>query len=93
MKRVIGENIVRYRKLNGMTQQHLAKVINISPQGLFKIEKGLVSPKSDTLEKIMEVLCVTPNQLFGIEEIDEDNISILHRLRREKQKKDKKKDD
>ena len=86
MKNVIGETIVRYRKLNGMSQKHLAKIIGISSQGLLRIEKGLVSPKSDTLEKIAKVLCITPNQLFGIEEIKEDNISIMNRLRKENKK-------
>ena len=84
MKHVIGENIVKYRKLNGMTQKHLAKVLGISAQGLFKIEKGMVSPKSDTVEKIVEVLCITPNQLFGVDKIEEESSSILQRLRREK---------
>ena len=83
MKHVIGENIVKYRKLNGMTQKHLAKVLGISAQGLFKIEKGMVSPKSDTVEKIVEVLCITPNQLFGVEDIKDDNASLLYQLRQE----------
>lgn len=81
MKQVIGENIVKYRKLNGMSQKHLAKSLGISTQGLFKIEHGLVSPKADTIGKVIEVLCITPNQLFGLEQIEEDNISILARLR------------
>ena len=81
MGNTIGENIVRYRKLNGMSQKYLAESIGISSQGLLKIEKGLVSPKAETLEKFIEVLCITPNQLFGLEQITEDNGSILARLR------------
>lgn len=77
----IGENIIKCRKLNGMSQKYLAQAVGISTQGLFKIEKGMVSPKADTLVKITEVLCITPNQLFGLERIDEDNASILARLR------------
>ena len=83
MNHVIGKNIVKYRKLNGMSQKHLAEVLGMSVQGLFKIEKGLVSPKYDTLERITKHLCITPNQLFGVEEITEDNISILYQLRQE----------
>ena len=78
----VGENIMKYRKLNGMTRKYLAQSVGISSQGLFKIEKGLVSPKADTLEKFIEVLCITPNQIFGVEKIDEDNGSILARLKR-----------
>ena len=81
----IGENIMKYRKMNGMTQKHLAQSVGISSQGLFKIEKGLVSPKADTLGKFIDILCITPNQLFGLEQIEEDNGSILARLKRFKE--------
>ena len=86
MKHVIGENIVKYRKLNGMSQKYLANALNITQQGLFKIEKGQANPRSNTIEKIIEVLGITPNQLFGVEEIKEDNVSILYQLRREIEK-------
>jgi Predicted transcriptional regulator with C-terminal CBS domains len=78
----IGENIVKCRKINGMSQGYLAKRIGITSQGLLKIEKGIVSPRAETLEKIMLALCVTPNQLFGIERITEDNSSIVEKLRK-----------
>ena len=80
----VGENIVKYRKLNGITQKYLARTLGISSQGLLKIEKGQVSPKAKTLEKIMNVLCITPNQLFGVEELLEENSSILARLQKMK---------
>ena len=67
----VGENIATYRKIKGISQKYLADRIGISSQGLYKIEKGLVSPRAVTLEKIMLVLCITPNQLFGVERITE----------------------
>ena len=82
MSKHIGENIAKCRKLNGISQNYLARRVGISSQGLLKIEKGKVSPKADTLEKIMHALCVTPNQIFGKEQITEDNISIVDKLRR-----------
>lgn len=82
MKCLIGENIVKWRKLNGISQKYLADKVGISSQGLLKIEKGLVSPRAETIEKVIEILCITPNQLFGLEEINEDNISVLAQLRR-----------
>ena len=81
MNKVIGENIVKYRKLNGMSQKFLASMLGISAQGLLKIERGLVSPRAATVERICETLCITPNQLFGIDKMDEGNASILHRLK------------
>ena len=85
MSSKIGENIQKYRKINGMSQKYLAKSVGISIQGLYKIERGIVSPKADTLEKFMEALCITPNQLFGTEQIVADNASILARLRKSRE--------
>ena len=81
MNNIVGENIKKYRKLNGISQKFLAEAIGLSVQGLFKIEKGLVSPRAQTLEKVIEVLCISPNQLFGVDEINEKNGDILRRLR------------
>ena len=81
MSNNIGENIAKYRKLNGISQKYLAKKISISAQGLLKIEKGIVSPRAATLEKIMLALCITPNQLFGLERITDENSNIIEKLK------------
>ena len=77
----IGENIVKFRKINGISQGYLAKRIGISSQGLLKIEKGIVSPRAVTLAKIIDVLGITPNQIFGLEQITEENSNIIERLK------------
>ncbi len=61
----LGNNIQTIRKFKGMKQQELADKIGINMQSLFKIERGLNYPAYDTLEKIMEVLDVTPNELLS----------------------------
>ena len=81
MYKDVGSNIAKYRKLNGITQKYLASKIGISSQGLHKIERGLVSPRVATVEKILSVLGMTPNQLFGVEKITEGNSSIVEKLR------------
>ena len=43
-----------------MKQQELADAIGINMQSLSKIERGVNYPTFDTLEKIMDVLEVTP---------------------------------
>ena len=78
----IGEKIVKYRKANGMTQTHLASKIGISSQGLLKIEKGQTYPRADTVQKILNTLCITPNQLFGKEDMPEEHLDLLTRLRK-----------
>lgn len=61
----LGNNIQTIRKYRGMKQQELADKIGINMQSLSKIERGLNYPAYDTLEKIMEVLDVTPNELLS----------------------------
>ena len=86
MNTSVGANIVKYRKINGISQKYLAKVVGISSQGLLKIEKGQVSPKAETIEKIISALSITPNQLFGVEQVTEDNSNILVQLKETKKK-------
>ena len=52
----IGEKIVELRKNRGITQKELAERIKMSPQNLLKIEKGTVTPRVDTLTKILNAL-------------------------------------
>ena len=61
----LGENIQTIRKHRGMKQQELADKIGINMQSLSKIERGVNYPTFDTLEKIMDVLEVTPNELLS----------------------------
>lgn len=61
----LGENIQTIRKFRRMKQQELADRIGINMQSLSKIERGVNYPTFDTLEKIMEVLDVTPNELLS----------------------------
>ena len=61
----LGNNIQTIRKFRGMKQQELADKIGINMQSLSKIERGLNYPAYETLEKIMEVLDVTPNELLS----------------------------
>lgn len=61
----LGENIQVVRKLKKMKQQELADAIGINLQSLSKIERGVNYPTFETLEKIMTVLGVAPNELLS----------------------------
>lgn len=60
-----GPNIQTFRKLKGMKQQELADAIGINLQSLSKIERGVYYPTFETLEKIMVVLEVAPNEMLS----------------------------
>ena len=81
----LGENIQTIRKHRGMKQQELADKIGINMQSLSKIERGVNYPTFDTLEKIMDVLGVTPNELLSGEwkYIDHTEPYIMDIIKRE----------
>lgn len=61
----LGQNIQTVRKLKRMKQQELADAIGINLQSLSKIERGVNYPTFETLEKIMAVLEVAPNEMLS----------------------------
>ena len=80
----LGENIQTVRKLKKMKQQELADAVGINMQSLSKIERGVNYPTFETLEKIMEVLEVAPNELLSGEwknttPMEKDDHAVLKR--------------
>jgi len=64
-KPIIRFHISLQRKLNGMKQQELAKLIGCSPAELSKIERGIVMPKFDVVVLISKIFKVDINELFS----------------------------
>ncbi|MBP3847082.1 helix-turn-helix transcriptional regulator [bacterium] len=54
----------RLRKNKNLTQEQLAEMIDIDPRNLSRIEVGSSFVKAETLEKILNALDVTTEQLF-----------------------------
>lgn len=65
MKKILGSNIARYRKERNLTQQDLAKKLNISYQAVSKWETGQTAPDLYLLPQIAEVLKVSVDRLIG----------------------------
>ena len=72
IKKEIGEKIKRCRKKCGYTQEKLAETIDISSRNLSNIELGLSYPKPETLEKIMQILDMSTQELFATEHLKSD---------------------
>ena len=79
IKKELGEKIKRVRKNRGITQEQLAEMIDISPRSLSNIEVGGCFVKSETLEKIIEALNITTEELFANEHI-KSNIELLKEI-------------
>ena len=71
----IGQNIRRYRKSMGLTQEQLAEMINISVPHMNHIETGITKLSLQVLVDISDALKVSTNDLLS------DNV-VLSRERR-----------
>ena len=85
-KILLGLKIKGFRKERGYTQEKLSEVLSMDISALSKIENGKCFPSLETICKFMEVLKVSPNELFDFvvdENLDkniEDDI-VLEKVR------------
>lgn len=62
----IGEQIKFAREKHKLTQEQLAEKIDVSPQYVSDLERGVVGVSISTLKRICTTLCVSSDQiLFG----------------------------
>lgn len=64
VKKCVGKRIQEYRKLKGLTQDKFAELIEVSPNYLSALERGMYNINLDLLTKIVNCLECTPNDLF-----------------------------
>lgn len=67
MSKRLNMNIRNFRIFKGLTQEDLANRIGKSKNVISNWERGDNSPDIDCIEKICNIMGVTPNQLFGWE--------------------------
>ena len=59
-----GLNIVYYRKRKKLTQLQLAELVDVDRSHISAIELGKVGVSLDVIFKLLEVLDITPKELF-----------------------------
>lgn len=69
IKRQLGYKIKRLRQKRGMTQEQLAEMAEISTRSLAGIETGENFMTAQTMEKILECLGITIDELFTAEHL------------------------
>lgn len=69
IKKELGEKIRRVRKQRHLTQEQLAEMVDISPRNLSNIELGVSFIKAETLEKIIDSLNISTEELFANDHI------------------------
>ena len=60
----IGRRIKEYRKKAGFSQEGLAEFMNFDSNNLSRIERGVATPKIETLLGIVNALEITPNDIL-----------------------------
>lgn len=61
----LGENIARYRKTKGLSQEKVAETLGVSRQAITKWESNLSKPSSGNLIRLAELLEVSVDVLLG----------------------------
>lgn len=63
----IGKKIRELRKLKGMNQEQLGKLLNIEKSQISKYEKGTNQPPIDKIKKLAEIFDINPDELLNPE--------------------------
>jgi repressor LexA len=76
MKMHVGEKIKKLRKENNLTQNQLAKKLNIAPTAVSAWERGSNRPLIDKLTIMSEIFNVPLQHFFDVEEEESDQIQL-----------------
>lgn len=68
-KELLGLRIKEFRENRKLTQDKLAEMVGIDPKHLSRIENGRNYPSLETLEKILDNLDVTYEEIFNFKHL------------------------
>ncbi len=63
----ISSNIKKFRELKGLTREYISDELGMSSSGYSKIERGEVDLTISKLDKISEILEVSPSQILNFD--------------------------
>jgi transcriptional regulator with XRE-family HTH domain len=63
-KKIIGANVIKFRKLRGFEQIQLAEKARLSEESISNVERGTSNATIDTLTKIADALKIDIEELF-----------------------------
>ena len=64
LRQIFGKNLKSFRFQNGLTQEKLAELVDISINYVSQLEAGLHSADFDVIERLSKCLNIEPYQLF-----------------------------
>ena len=74
IKNLFGKRIKELRKERSLTQEKLAELIGIDTRNLIKIENGETFPRVNTVDKLIEVFDITPDEILKTEHLKDTEI-------------------
>lgn len=80
IRKIFGENVKKYRKQQGLSQEQLAEKLEISTNHLSVIETGTKFVTYKLLEKIVTELKILPSSLFQCTQTAENDESIQNKI-------------
>ena len=76
IKLLLGKRIKELRKQRKLTQENVSELVGIDTVSLSNIETGKYYPTAENLDKILNILKITPHELFDFEHLDSNDILI-----------------
>lgn len=83
-----GQNLTKYRKMCGFTQQQIADMLNLNRTTYTKYETGVSEPSFEILKKIVSIYGVDVNVILGEDTFEKnltDFIMPMYNLTKEEQ--------
>ena len=80
--RIFGENIKREREKAGYTQERFSEMIDMTPNNLSAVERGVASVSLKMLRRICEALKVSADDLLFGQREKSDGEALIRKLER-----------
>jgi transcriptional regulator with XRE-family HTH domain len=76
IRKIVAANIKAYRVRAGLTQRELGEMLGVKNNSVSNWESAINAPDIDTLLEICDILNVTINEMYGVEEKSTPNGNI-----------------
>lgn len=89
LQKRIAENLVKYRKLNGISQVELAQMLDYSNKSVSKWERGLGLPDILILYRISVIFGISVSELIGQDDMSKETKELIKKSEKDKKQQDK----
>lgn len=73
----LSDNLKAYRSMNNYSREKFAELIDVSPQYIYEIEIQRKFPSTKILNRIIEVMGISPQELFANNTVATTNNDLI----------------